>query len=76
MNTQAYRTKLSEIFPIFTPRVLVLSPPPLPPPPPTWEASPSHATRPPPWQHFFVFCQSLVCIHFLLLKLFRTSGQN
>ena len=35
MKTQAYRTKLSEIFPIFTPRVLVLSPPLLllPPPP-------------------------------------------
>ena len=75
MKTQAYRTKLSEIFPIFTPRVLVLSPP-LPPPPQTWEASPYHATRPPPWQHFFVFCQSPVSNHFLLLKLFRTSGQN
>ena len=29
-----------------------------------WEASPSHANRPPPWQQFFMFSRSLVCIHF------------
>ena len=64
MKTQAYRTKLSEIFPIFTPRVLVL------PPPPPDMGSQSISCYPSPTLAAFLRVFPIPCLYPFILKAF------